>query len=303
MIDKADFEYTPKGTFDLANQVQYFGDWLTLQRRPEAIAMPFPVEGWNGSAVVTLWQEPDGRIGGSVYAPSAIAEKAQLQALACLSLDVAAEKWPEVGKRDPVIGGLQDKYGLLRPVLFYSPYEAAAGFIIGHRITIKQRRALMERMSADFGEKIEVEGQTFHAFPSPQAVMEIKTYQGLSAVKIERLHGVAHAALEGMLDRDSLRLLPVDFALAKLRAISGVGPFFAQGILHRGAGLVDDVTNDDMTQYAVQHALGENCRRRGFRSGCGRPYCCTSGCAARWDRQRNALTDSATRGSRLSPDR
>jgi len=71
----------------------------------------------------------------------------------------------------------------------------------------------MQRMSADFGEKIEVEGQSFHAFPSPQAVMEIMTYQALSALKIERLHGVTHAALEGVLDRDSLRLLPVDFAL------------------------------------------------------------------------------------------
>lgn len=254
MLDAVDFEFAPKGAFDLANQVQYFGDWLKLQKRPDAIAMAFPVEGWKGSALVVLSQAPDGRIVGKVYSSSAIAEKAQLQSLACLSLDVAADKWPDVGQRDPVIGGLQQKYGLLRPVLFYSPYEAAAGFIIGHRITIKQRRALMERMATDFGEKITAEGETFHAFPLPSALMAIKTYQGLSALKLERLHAVAHAALEGMLDRDHLRQLPVDFALKELRAISGVGPFFAQGILHRGAGLVDDVTNDDITHYAVQHA-------------------------------------------------
>jgi len=254
MIDKADFVFAPKGAYDLANQVQYFGDWLKLHKKPETVAMAFPVEGWKGSAVVTLWQEADKQLGGSVYSSSAIAEKAQLQAQSSLSLDVAGEKWPEVGARDPVIGALQEKYGPLRPALFYSPYEAAAAFIIGHRITIKQRRMLMERLSVDFGEKMEVDGQTFHAFPLPQALMEIKTYQGLSPLKIERLHGVAHSALGGLLDRESLRQLPVDFALKQLRGISGVGPFFAQGILHRGAGLVDEVTNDDMTQYAVQHA-------------------------------------------------
>jgi len=55
MIDKADLEYPPNGAFDLANHVQYFGDSLTLQKRPEAIAMAYPLECWKGSAFVTLW--------------------------------------------------------------------------------------------------------------------------------------------------------------------------------------------------------------------------------------------------------
>jgi DNA-3-methyladenine glycosylase II len=76
----------------------------------------------------------------------------------------------------------------------------------------------------------------------------------LSEVKIQRLHSVADAALDGVLDRDRLRLLSLEEALTRLRTISGIGPFFAQGILHRGAGLVDEVTNDDLTQFAVQAA-------------------------------------------------
>ena len=44
-----------------------------------------------------------------------------------LSLDVDGTGFPEVGRRDPVVGGLQARWPGLRPVGFYSPYEAAPG--------------------------------------------------------------------------------------------------------------------------------------------------------------------------------
>jgi DNA-3-methyladenine glycosylase II len=248
------FDFLPKGPFELANQNQYFGGWPGLNNNPGAIVMAFPVEGWIDSAAVTLWQAVDGRVYGHVYGPSAVIEKAREQALACLSLDIGAEDWPAVGRRDGVIGELQNKYHFLRPILFHSPYEAAAGFVIGHRTTIKQKQTMMQRMSQELGEKIEIDGQVFHAFPTPQILLALANYRGLSEIKIERLHAVAEAALDGLLDRNGLRSLHVEEALTRLRSISGIGPFFAQGILHRGAGLVDEVTNDDLTQYAVQTA-------------------------------------------------
>ncbi len=248
------FDYLPKGPFDLTNQNRYFGGWPTLNNKPEVIVLAFPVEGWNGSAAVTLQQTAEGRIIGNTYGSSSVIEKARQQALACVSLDIVAEDWPLVGQRDRILGELQNKYNFLRPNLFHSPYEAAAGFIIGHRTTIKQKQRAMIQMSNEFGEKIEIDGQIFHAFPNPQTLLSLAKYKGLSEVKIQRLHSVADAALDGVLDRDRLRLLSLEEALTRLRTISGIGPFFAQGILHRGAGLVDEVTNDDLTQFAVQAA-------------------------------------------------
>jgi DNA-3-methyladenine glycosylase II len=110
------------------------------------------------------------------------------------------------------------------------------------------------QISDEFGEKFAIDGQIFHAFPNPQTLLSLTKYKGLSEVKLQRLHSVADAALEGVLDRDILRSLSQEEALARLRTISGIGPFFAQGILHRGAGLVNEVTNDDLTQFAVQAA-------------------------------------------------
>jgi DNA-3-methyladenine glycosylase II len=149
---------------------------------------------------------------------------------------------------------LQNKYSFLRPNLFHSPYEAAAGFIIGHRTTIKQKQRVIKQMSDEFGGKIAIDDQIFHAFPNPQTLLSLTKYKGLSEVKMQHLHSVADAALEGILDRDGLRSLSLEEALVRLRTISGIGPFFAQGILHRGAGLVDEVTNDDLSQFAVQAA-------------------------------------------------
>jgi len=246
------FDYTPRGPFDLARQVQYFGEWLHEKDDANAIVLPFPVEGWKGSAAVSLAQASDGRILGTVAGPDKVQDAARDQALACLSLDIDAAQWPAMGRLNPPIGALQERYKWLRPVLFHSPYEAAAGFVIGHRITIRQRRAIMARMSEELGEKIELKGQVFHAFPGPRVLGELSSFDGIGAEKIERLHGLARAALEGWLDRASLRKLSTDDAREKLKTLRGVGPFFADGILHRGAGLVDDVPNDDLTPYAVQ---------------------------------------------------
>ncbi len=218
--------------------------------------MAFPVEGWNGSAAVAMRQRAE-TITGEVHGTDdADAERAWRQALAAVSLDVDGNGFVEVGRRDPIIGRLQAEYGNLRPVLFHSPYEAACAFIIGHRITILQTRRIRQRMAEEAGAMIEVEGTAFRAFPDPRALLRLESFPGVAPAKIERLHHVARAALEGTLDRARLRSMPEPDALTQLRTLPGIGEFFAQGILMRGAGLVDAVTDDDLTPRAIQLLYG-----------------------------------------------
>ena len=159
-----------------------------------------------------------------------------------------------VGAADPVIGGLQERYPGLRPVLFHSPYEAAASFLIGHRISIAQSRAIRRRIAEERGAAIPTTAGVGHAFPAPSALLACDAVPGVPALKLERVHAAARAAIDGMLDRDRLRAMPDTDALAELGRLPGVGPFFAQGILMRGAGLVDAVTDDDVTKQAIQRA-------------------------------------------------
>jgi DNA-3-methyladenine glycosylase II len=248
------FELVPQGPFDLETEAERFGGWPRLG---EAIVMAFPVEGWRSAAAVVMRQR-DATILGEVYSAADEAEKAWRQALATVSLDVDGEGFVEIGRRDAVIARLQSEYRNLRPVLFHSPYEAACAFVIGHRITILQTRRIRQRMAEEAGATIDVGGAAFKAFPDPGALLRIESFPGVVPVKIERLHHVARAALTGMLDRARLRSLPESEALEQLRTLPGIGPFFAQGILMRGAGLVDAITDDDLTPRAIELLYGLN---------------------------------------------
>ena len=71
---------------------------------------------------------------------------------------------------------------------------------------------------------------------------------------MDRLHAVAEAALDGRLDATRLRSSGPEQALADLQRISGVGPFFAELILIRGAGEPDYFSR---TERRLHGAMGE----------------------------------------------
>jgi DNA-3-methyladenine glycosylase II len=239
-----------QGPYDLARQSAFFGEWT--QNSGDGIVMAFPVEGWKQAAAVRLRQRGD-RIEGEVYGGSGDAWR---QALAVLSLDLDGSGYGEVGDRDEVIGRLQREHGFPRPVLFHSPYEAACAFIIGHRLRMTQQRAIRARMARDFGDGFDVDGTTVHACPGPQRLLELTEIPGVNDEKVNRLHGVAEAALAGELDRDRLRDLPVDEAMAQVRRLRGVGEFFAAAIVLRGAGRADALPADEMTMAGIERFYG-----------------------------------------------
>ncbi|MGA3218865.1 MAG: DNA-3-methyladenine glycosylase 2 family protein, partial [Acidimicrobiales bacterium] len=254
------FRIQPQGPFDLSEQRQRFGGWPAHPNEPLAPVIAFPIEGTDTAAAVVVRQHDDGTILGDVHCCAPwLCAAAQGQALATLSLDVDGSGWPEVGSCDPRLGELQARYRMLRPVLFHSPYEAAAAFIIGHRISIPQARAIREWIAIAHGARVEVDGHSFHTFPAPSALLAITDLDGVPSIKLARLHAVAWAAKDGWLSREHLLGMPVADALRCLQELPGIGPFFAQGILFRGAGLVDELTDDDVTRYAlaVRYSLPE----------------------------------------------
>jgi DNA-3-methyladenine glycosylase II len=84
----------------------------------------------------------------------------------------------------------------------------------------------------------------------------VSSVPGVPAEKIGRLHAIARAALEGLLDRARLRELPVDEAAAELRRLPGIGPFYSSAIVLRGAGLVDALPPDEITLAGVGRLYG-----------------------------------------------
>jgi DNA-3-methyladenine glycosylase II len=194
---------------------------------------------------VLLSQEPGGD--GDLMAEISGDETADIAAVdhqvrRILSVDRPAEGWVAAGHRDPVLGGLQAAHPGLRPVLFHSPYEGAAWAMISHRRHRSQAAALRRRVSAEAGRAFELAGVTEYAFPLPERLLALREFPGLEPQRVERLHGVARAALAGQLDPGRLAAMEPDEAIAELRRIPGLGPFYAGLVELRSTGVSDALT-------------------------------------------------------------
>jgi DNA-3-methyladenine glycosylase II len=257
------FTLVPRGPFTLASSIRFLeGFTPAAYSAPQdaALELAFPVEGSWETAGVRVRQE-GGLVTAVVVSPQApspeLMTAVRTQVERILSLDVDGSGFPAVGERDPVVGRLQQRYPGLRPIGFWSPYEAAAWTIIGHRIRIRQAAAIKARMAAQLGEPVAFGDRVVHAFPSPARLAGLDSFPGLAGRKPEWLRSVALAALEGQLDAARLRGLPHEAALKDLKTLPGIGDFSAGLILLRGAGDPDAVSyHEPRLALAVRDAYG-----------------------------------------------
>ncbi len=249
------------GPFDLTASTRFL-EGFAPAARPDAassageLRLAFPAApSWRPVGVLVSQPEPDGPVRARVFADPSDVDAALEQVRRMLSLDVDGSGFAAVGARDPVVGDLQRRYPGLRPVTFHSPYEAACWTIIGHRIRIVQAAQLKQKLAERFGTPVDVAGVTLPTFPGPAALPERVPL--VSELKSDRLHAVAEAALAGRLDAATLRALPPDEAIARLRELPGIGPFSAELILLRGAGHPDRFpTVEGRLHEEMAHAYG-----------------------------------------------
>lgn len=175
-----------------------------------------------------------------------------------LSLDHDATTYQDVGRRDPSVGRLMETLPGLRPVNFSSPYECATWAVLSQRINTTQAASIKKRLIAAHGTTFMVGGVEAGCIPSPQKMLLVKSFPGIPAVKLERLHGVASAALDGLLDADHLLALG-DKAPDAVRVIPGIGQFWSQGIYMRACGVTDVWPVEPLSNAAlgVLHGLGD----------------------------------------------
>jgi DNA-3-methyladenine glycosylase II len=172
-----------------------------------------------------------------------------------LSLDVDGTALGEVARRDPVVAHLVRSAPGLRPVCFWSPWEAACWAVLSQRTSMRTASALKQRISRVHGTPVMVDGREMVTFPAPQVLLDASVLPGVNPVKLERIHGLAAAALDGTLTAEALRAVPPDEALETLRQLPGVGPFSAALILIRGAGAPDVfATSEPRLAAAVRKA-------------------------------------------------
>jgi DNA-3-methyladenine glycosylase II len=249
------FTLVPRGPFSLAASIKFLEGFTPATYRgsdrgtAHVLELAFPVEGSWETVGVRMRQETAGEVTAKIVSPAEpgpeLVAEVRPQVKRILSLDVDGSGFHAVGERDPVVGDIQRRYPGLRPVGFWSPYEAAAWTIIGHRIRTTQAAAVKARMAKELGEPVSFGGRVVHAFPSPERLAKLGMFPGLAGRKPEWLRSVAQAALDGQLDAARLRAMPHEEAMADLKRLPGIGDFSAGLILLRGAGDPDAVPGQE----------------------------------------------------------
>jgi DNA-3-methyladenine glycosylase II len=203
--------------------------------------LAFVTDDLRHHAGVELSQEADGTVIASIDSDAPV-DAVTRQVSRILSLDHPGREWLAAGERDPVVGRLQRAHPGLRPVLFHSPYEAAAWSIISARRHRSQAAGLRTRIAREHGRTFTIAGEQLHAFPLPEQLLALDAIGGVDDVRLQRLRGVARAALDGALEPAVLREMEPEPALRHLQTLAGIGPTYATLILLRSTGVTDVMT-------------------------------------------------------------
>ena len=233
------FTIVPQGEFSLQESVEFGFGQRHSERFAGVMRLAFVLDGTNTQVGVVVRQDDRGVHGEVLGDGGTDPHAVQRQVARVLSLDHDATGFDAVGGRDPVIGRLQEVARGLRPPLFYSPYEAAAWSILSARRPANQMSEVRRRLSEAHGRTFELAGQPLAAFPTPEQLLGVREFPGLTSDKFSRMHGVARAALNGDLDVDRLRRLGPDACSADLQRLKGLGPFYASLVTIRAVGFTD----------------------------------------------------------------
>lgn len=227
------FAIAPTGAFSLREAIG-FGFGPRDAGSGDAMRLAFACDGTWAPCGVVVAQGTDGEVTGSFWGDVEV-DVVRAQVARILSLDGDGDAFAALD--DPVVDGLRTRFPGLRPVLFHSPYEAAAWAILsarrGRAQAVRVRDALCERL----GTRFVLGGEPLWAFPGPAALLD--GIEGEGDERSARLRGVAAAAVEGRLDASRLLSLGPEGAFASVGELRGLGTFYASLVVIRATGFHD----------------------------------------------------------------
>ena len=223
----------------------------------EQLTLAFRLDGTFAPTVVGVREQGDELfvdVAGDVD-PRVVAK----QVSRMLGLEADGEAWLALGERDLVVGDLQRQFRGFFSAAKASPYDAATWAVISPRMNQTQAARIKLALARDLGDAIELNGREHWVFPSPDRLLTLERFAGLSEEKVARLRGVAQAARDGLLDAEHLQALGEARALTELQKLRGIGPWAASHIYFRGAAPCDGLPT---TEPRVLHGLASAYRLR-----------------------------------------
>jgi len=159
--------------------------------------------------------------------------------------------------QDPHLAAVADGMRGLHMPRLGSVYESLVLAILGQQISIHVARMLRRLLIETCGRSVEIEGERYYLFPTPQAVVEAGL-EGLRAIKFsarkaEYVLGISSGVLDGSLRLEELHEKASDDIVKTLVSIRGVGEWTAHWLLIRGVNHPDGFPHGDL---ALQRIMG-----------------------------------------------
>jgi len=144
----------------------------------------------------------------------------------------------------------QQLYGLKNPTT-PTVFEALVDSIIEQQISIRVAHTIEERLVRKFGETLDINGETYHAYPTAQnlACVNIEEIRscGLTQRKAEYIYEAAQLIVNNKLDLESLKNQgDSQQIISELDAIRGIGVWIAELTMLRGMRKLDALPADDL---------------------------------------------------------
>jgi DNA-3-methyladenine glycosylase II len=175
-----------------------------------------------------------------------------------LSLDIGLEPFYRWAQADPILAALcRQCYGM-RPPRAPTLFEALITSISAQQVNLAFATATRSRLIRRYGRTLTVEGRTFYAFPTAEALAEaalqdLRDMQ-FSWRKAEYIVNLARLVAAGELRLEAFSQLPNAEIIARITQVKGLGRWTADWLLARGLGRGDVIAAGDL---AVRKALGK----------------------------------------------
>jgi DNA-3-methyladenine glycosylase II len=162
---------------------------------------------------------------------------------------------------DPILENLAQAFCGLKPPRFVTLFEALVNALACQQVTLSLGTQLLNRLAEACASALDGPGGRTFAFPSPDDLAgrspdDLRAL-GFSRQKAQAMIELARAFAEHRLDLDPLEHLDDATAVARLRALRGVGRWTAEYVLLRGLGRLHVFPGDDIgARNNLQRWLG-----------------------------------------------
>ena len=178
-------------------------------------------------------------------------KKAEAAVNAIFSLDLDLKPFYETVKDDKIMAGLTRKLWGLKSPTTPTVFEALVDSIVEQQISIKVANSIEARITKNFGDALDLEGNVYYVHPTPQRFAAVSTEElrqcGLSFRKAEYIKGAAALIAEGKLNLANFRSYESSEQIIKeLDEIRGIGVWTAEFTMLRGLRRLEALPADDL---------------------------------------------------------